>query len=81
MPGSTRQSRPASATDGITLIFGGSPTPERNQVSEIVDCWIALVNLFFAKVPTFACIMSSTDGGASSAPTLALTPGRRTALT
>ena len=61
-PGSTRQSRPASATDGMTLIFGGSPTPERNQVSEIVDCWIALVNLFFANVPTFACIMSSTDG-------------------
>ena len=52
---------PASATDGITLIFGGSPTPERNQVSAIVDCWIALVNLFAANVPTRAFMTSSTE--------------------
>ena len=36
----------------MTLIFGGSPTPDRNQVSAIVECWIALVNLFVANVPT-----------------------------
>src|SRR5207244_12256731 len=43
-PGNRRQSSPASATDGITLIFGGLPTPERTHVTAIVDCWIAFVN-------------------------------------
>src|SRR5947207_699302 len=62
VPGSTRQSRPASATDGMTLIFGGSPTPDRIQVTEIVDFWIALVNLFVANVPTFARMTPSSGG-------------------
>ena len=31
VPGSTRQSRAASAIDGMTLTFGGSPTPERRR--------------------------------------------------
>ena len=51
-PGSSRQSRVACATEGITLTFGGSPTPERSVVSEIVECWIAFVYLFRASVPT-----------------------------
>ena len=34
----------------MTLTFGGSPTPERRLVSEIVECWIALLNLLAAKV-------------------------------
>src|SRR3954471_9849870 len=60
IPGSTRQSIVASATDGMTLTFGGSPTPDRRLVSEIVECWIALLNLFLAKVPTRDFIVSST---------------------
>ena len=60
MPGSTRQSSVASATDGMTLTFGGSPTPERRLVSEIVECWIALLNLLAASVPTRDFIVSST---------------------
>ena len=42
------------------------------HVTLIVECWIALVNLFCAKVPIFACIMSSTDGSR-----LRLAPRRR----
>src|SRR5947199_4316351 len=78
VPGSTRQSSPASATDGMTLIFGGSPTPDRNHVSEIVDCWIAFVNLFFAKAPTFAFIMSRTVGSRDvDAGAVAVDPNNR----
>ena len=55
----TRQSRPASATDGMTLIFGGSPTPDRIHVTEIVDFWIAFVNVFAANVPMLARMTST----------------------
>src|SRR5436309_9070633 len=45
-PGSRRQSRVASLADGITLAFGGSPTPALRVVREIVLPRIAEVNLF-----------------------------------
>ena len=64
VPGRTRQSSPASATDGITLIFGGSPTPDRIQVTEIVDRRMALVNLFSANVPTRPFMVSSSGAAA-----------------
>ena len=60
-PGSTRQSIVASAIDGMTLTFGGSPTPERRLVSEIVELRIALLNLFGASVPTRASSVSRTS--------------------
>src|SRR5216117_1635657 len=40
-PGSSRQSRLASAVEGITLALGGEPTPDVRVVSEIVLRWIA----------------------------------------
>jgi hypothetical protein len=52
------------------LTFGGSPTPDRRLVSEIVERWIALLNLLSASVPTRAFSVSSTsnvDAGAGDA--------------
>src|SRR4026209_42830 len=60
VPGSTRQSIVASAIDGMTLTFGGSPTPERRLVTEIVECWIALLNLLSGNVPTRDLNVSTT---------------------
>lgn len=51
-PGSRRQSSVASASDGMTFAFGGSPTPLRREVTESVFCWTAFMNLFGANSPS-----------------------------
>ncbi len=46
--------------DGITLAFGGSPTPALSVVIEIVERWMALLNLLSASAPTRDLSVSST---------------------
>ena len=46
------------------LSFGGSPTPERSEVSEMVECRMAFVNLFVASSPILPVMVSSTGSGA-----------------
>src|SRR6476660_4428583 len=67
VPGNTRQSIVASATEGMTLAFGGSPTPERRLVREMVDCWIALLNLFTVNGPPIRCFIVATTGNGAAA--------------
>ncbi len=44
----------------MTLTLGGSPTPERRLVREMVVFWMALVNLFFRNVPSSRWSVSRT---------------------
>src|SRR5690349_9764377 len=62
VPGRRRQSRDASAVDGITLDLGGEPTPDVRVVSEMVFRWIAEVNLFTTSGTPIARFISSTTG-------------------
>ena len=77
MPGSTRQSSSASATDGMTFTFGGSPTPERRLVIDIVDVWIALLNLLSASAPTRVFIVSTTRKRAAGIGSFSRRPSAR----
>src|SRR5258708_5034297 len=67
VPGKTRQSIVASAIEGITFTLGGSPTPDRRLVREIVECWIALLNLFAVSgAPMRRFLLSTTGNGAAA---------------
>ncbi len=57
-PGSRRQSIDAVASDGITFSLGGSPTPARSVVSEMVLRRMALANRLSASFPSRASIAS-----------------------